>query len=37
VNGRKLSRGKYLITLRAFDKHRRKVIALSQPVVITIR
>jgi hypothetical protein len=36
VNGRKLSPGRYLVTLRAFSK-RHKLIALSQPVVIRIR
>jgi hypothetical protein len=36
VNGRKLAKGRYLVTLRAFSK-RHKVIALSQPTEIRVR
>jgi hypothetical protein len=36
VNGHKLAKGRYVITLRALDKHKH-VIALAHPVTITVR
>ena len=37
VHGRRLARGRYAVTLRAFDRRRRRVIATSSPVVVRIR
>ena len=35
VNGHRLGRGKYLITLRGFDKHK-VLLGTTKPVIVTI-
>jgi len=37
VKGRRLGPGRYLVTLRAFNNNRGRVVARAQPVVLRVR